>query len=181
MRTVSEEFIKQGHAAACSEWKKRIEQEFPDLFERELNKWYKLNGSHALMVYFTGKYGNDASYGFGMRGDFFSTIGAYRGDTFELATHEEVQSALIREAKSRGFVGVEINPVKDYNWTNQSLICSDIFSYDVFKNLLYVRDTSGYWQEVFKEGEWASVVENTTELTVAEIEKRLGYKVKIVK
>lgn len=29
---VNAEFVKQAHAAACSDWKKKIEAEFPDLF-----------------------------------------------------------------------------------------------------------------------------------------------------
>lgn len=29
---VSAEFIKQAHAAACSEWKKKIQEQFPSLF-----------------------------------------------------------------------------------------------------------------------------------------------------
>ena len=31
---VSEEFIKEAHSAACSDWKKKIEEQFPDAFER---------------------------------------------------------------------------------------------------------------------------------------------------
>jgi len=34
------QFIKDGHAAACSEWKERIEKEFPKLFVKEQ---YKMN------------------------------------------------------------------------------------------------------------------------------------------
>ena len=30
---VSEEFIKAGHAAACSDWKKKIEDQFPEVFK----------------------------------------------------------------------------------------------------------------------------------------------------
>ena len=182
MRTVSEEFIKEGHAAACSEWKKRIEQEFPDLFEREPNKWYKINGHNKLMVYFTGKYGNDASYGFSSKGDFRDNIGAHKGDTFESATEEEVKSAFIQEAKKRGFVkGAKINLIKDYDWTGQTLICTEEFSFNDLENILYVKDTGHIWQRVFSKGEWASVVENTVDLTVAEIENLLEYRIKIIK
>lgn len=30
---VSESFVKEAHAAACADWKKRIEQEFPQIFD----------------------------------------------------------------------------------------------------------------------------------------------------
>lgn len=30
---VSESFVKEAHAAACADWKKRIEQEFPQVFD----------------------------------------------------------------------------------------------------------------------------------------------------
>jgi len=33
---VSVDFVKQAHAAACSEWKQKIENEFPALFEKAL-------------------------------------------------------------------------------------------------------------------------------------------------
>lgn len=35
---VSEEFIRAGHKAACSEWKGKIEKQFPQLFEFSLEK-----------------------------------------------------------------------------------------------------------------------------------------------
>lgn len=35
---VSVEFVRAAHKAACSEWKKKIEQEFPKLFEQETYK-----------------------------------------------------------------------------------------------------------------------------------------------
>jgi hypothetical protein len=33
--SVSVSFVKQAHAAACNEWKRKIEKEFPGLFEEE--------------------------------------------------------------------------------------------------------------------------------------------------
>ena len=36
---VSEDFIKQAHAAACSEWKENIKEQFPDAFKPELFKF----------------------------------------------------------------------------------------------------------------------------------------------
>jgi hypothetical protein len=52
------EFIKEGHAAACSEWKAKIEKEFPKLFvkeELEVGKWYNYEG---LLICFSGYFGN---------------------------------------------------------------------------------------------------------------------------
>ena len=40
---VRKEFIMQAHEAACSEWKKNIEKELPELFPAikfEVGKWY---------------------------------------------------------------------------------------------------------------------------------------------
>jgi hypothetical protein len=38
--TVDTQFILDGHASACSDWKKKIEDKFPELFRKEMT--YKI-------------------------------------------------------------------------------------------------------------------------------------------
>jgi hypothetical protein len=51
--SVSVSFVKQAHAYACNEWKQKIENEFPDLFEEEKYKTgshVNINGEKYLLI-----------------------------------------------------------------------------------------------------------------------------------
>ncbi len=173
--TVSKEFILEGHAAACHAWKKRIEEKFPELFtkkEMEPGKWYSLNGHEDLLIYFTGRYGNNASYGFDIFGEFSSTIGAHKDDTFEEATHNEVKALFVREAERRGYK-------KGVTVINLLREVEDEISGD--GTCFGGTQLAMGGQTIFLNGKWATIIEPAVELTVAEIEQKLGHKVKIVK
>jgi len=49
MKKSRKEFIKKAHSAACNEWKKNIEKEFPKLFKKDdlkVGDWVKtVNGA----------------------------------------------------------------------------------------------------------------------------------------
>jgi len=36
---ISKEFVLEAHKAACSDWKKRIEKELPELFTKRVKRW----------------------------------------------------------------------------------------------------------------------------------------------
>jgi len=149
---VKESFILEAHDNACSEWKNRIEKEVPELFRYEKNKWYK--GCNVIGFY----KGDSGNYGIN-NGSWSNTINMSAIETWELMTIEEVETALIAEAKKRGFKeGVNIQP--DFNvWTH------------------YLGGKC-----IFSDGKWAEIIEEAPqEITMSELEKELGRKIKIVK
>lgn len=99
------------------------------------------------------------------------------GDGFEdfnltKSTHKEVEKALIKEAKLRGFKeGVRFKSV-----CNKSE-CT------MRDNKLLNWNGSTLWNNgigrVFQNGKWATIIEQK-EMTQKDIEKELGYKIKII-
>jgi len=176
--TVSKSFILDAHSSACPTWKEKIEKEFPSLFvkeELELNKWYKVLQEVDTLWFLTEKNKDDghSGYGFCCGGDFkhCSTI---KTELFslELATPQEVETALINEAKKRGFKeGVKIKSLIG----NGEVYLNSILN-EYKDNMLYMFGCC-----VFKNGIWAEILPQPTELTVAEIEAKLGFSIKIIK
>jgi len=187
--TVSKSFVLDAHSSACPTWKSKIEKEFPSLFIKEelvLNRWYK-NNDYPNLVYLTklnrkqdpyNEFGTFAEgYGF-----LFNDKNEWGGDgllfadtrKFTLATPQEVETALINEARKRGFKeGVKIKtPVNKHEY----IVNNDIFSFNEKSNILYLSGKS-----IFNNGNFAEILPQPTELTVAEIEAKLGYSIKIIK
>jgi transcriptional antiterminator Rof (Rho-off) len=54
---VSVDFVKFAHASACNKWKGKIENEFPDLFEKtyKAGSTIRINSSEYLLVNVSGK------------------------------------------------------------------------------------------------------------------------------
>jgi hypothetical protein len=182
---VSEEFILEAHKAACSEWKTRIENEFPKLFANnvKVRKWYMYNNDYLVLFTNLSDTYNAKGYGF-ITGvwDEFNDFAAIGGTSkARPATEEEVKQALIAEAKKRGFkYGVTINKdlIRDYksSLTIDKYDCNNIeWEIDCINSLNFGSKT------IFKDGKWAEIIPQAKELTVAEIEEKLGYKIKIVK
>ena len=136
--------------------------------ELELGTWYKKKSYGDLMFYFNGKYtnkNNENNYGFGYDGIFQKEIGVYKHEVnkYYEATHEEVEQALINEAKRRGFNDVgELNITifeqnnkpygKGYFGTgNNTFILSN--------NSLYLDGV-----QIFKDGVWAEIIDEKAEL-----------------
>ena len=109
---VTEETIKSYHNDACQSFKTRIEKDFPSLFEVELEvgKWYRSTKSNKV-IYFLKEIGTDIpvgslmAYGINYKGEWMDL--KRFGDATEKnqvpATDEEVSTALIAEAKRRGY------------------------------------------------------------------------------
>jgi hypothetical protein len=160
MKESRKEFIKKAHSAACSEWKKNIEKEFPKLFKKDKTPygWYFASNSKVFLYYFDG---NTTTYGFNWLGEFRDNLTVSGKDGIK-ATDQEVKEALIKEAKRRGFKkGVRFTCL--YNKTIDSgyfpMLCCD-----------------GYlWIDggcVFKDGVWAEIIKET--ITKEQAEKELG-------
>jgi hypothetical protein len=62
---VAKRFLLDGHEAACQSWKKRIEEEVPELFEGKLEKgkWY-INYNHKGEMFLFNYHSKSDMYGF---------------------------------------------------------------------------------------------------------------------
>ncbi len=189
---VSKDFILEAHKAACSEWKSKIENELPDLFKPKFEigdaVFFNVNERPELSAYGFIMDHNDypiAKDRFLVQ--FICEINGYSrrvcGDCeLRLATNEEVEQALIKEAKRRGFKeGVRFIDVRD----GAELVVSEFaLTYDLdeapYNNELRVSIDDFYYGVIFKEGKWAEII-TKKKMTVADVEKALGHEVEIVK
>ena len=173
-----QEYIKDAYNRACVDWKQEIKDNFPELFENklEVGKWYK-RGHRYLICY----KGNGRGYGFfdGSYGGAWAFSEYTKTKTKNIeATKEEVEEALIKEAKKRGFKkGVTIDKSNlDYPFKKIWIISSNHYFFDITDNTLMIG--SDY---IFNNGKWAEIIPEAKEMTVEEISKELGYEVKVVK
>lgn len=112
---VSKEFIKEFYGAACETWKRRIKKEFPELFEVEMekNRWYRCVEAGNLVFYCSDKQEN---YGISFSSHKWDNkLWVRNGYTWELATKEEVEQMLWKEAEKRG-IGKDTKIEKCMYW-----------------------------------------------------------------
>ena len=169
---VSVDFIKEAHQSACANWKQRIENELPDLFNKlEVGKWYKKQCG--ILFNFQGKFsclGDSGSYGFGVSKKWYENIGVDATELYEytLATEEEVKTALVNEAVKRGFVeGARYNSLN-----NKNFLCNQnekIQRLEYYRRENCLVDNYGV---VFDNGKWATLITEPTE------KELLGDKIK---
>lgn len=182
----TEEFVREAHGAACSTWKQRIEKEFPDLFKTvlEVGKWYWLKTIFGKLLFcYKGGFGNDSGYGFDINGNWSNEgIGVHQVDVSSCtpATHEEVESALIAEAKKKGHkAGVRIKGL------GNGKICTlpnGEFEYIKNANALWFGNPNDAFEgfDVFLDGIWADILpEEKTIITHEKALKILAKKLKV--
>jgi hypothetical protein len=144
---------------------------FPDAFKKELEicKWYNWKKGKALFNFQE----NGNIYGF-LNGKWHITD-HWTWDDFENcqeATPQEIESALICEAKKRGY--------KDGNYKCMSTVGRTHkhnfdYIYDFYDNIVFTG-----WNEndqrniIFKDGQWAKIIET---ITIQEAEKLLNKKI----
>jgi hypothetical protein len=173
MKESRKEFIKKAHSAASNEWKKNIEKEFPKLFKKDdlvIGKWYKHYSSR--INYLVCSIDGMNAYGF-MNGNYYEDLlfGSQRlNEGCVSATDKEVEEALIKEAKRRGFKkGVRVDRVNlsdDYN-PNNELKEDTINTIELFSDgYLWVSNIL-----IYDDGKWATIVET---ITKEQAEKELG-------
>lgn len=170
MKKSRKEFIKEAHNHACSEWKQKIEKEFPKLFkttELVVGEWYKFIDKPEVIGCYKG---NGVYYGFNDNLDWVYGGSMTIVDWWKPATSEEVESALIKEAKRRGFKkGVQLKCA--YNDALSTYCgCYDFELKSVVdgKTEIACKNTGVY---LFNGGKWATIVET---ITKEEAEKQLG-------
>lgn len=110
---ITKEFIIEAHKAACSDWKKRIESEFPEAFPKalQLGKWYKFYYHYEpnilrALLFITIIDGDEAWFNYGidvseeenvwLEKDWYN-----KGHKFIECTPEEVCAALEKEIIKR--------------------------------------------------------------------------------
>lgn len=183
----TEKFIREAHSAACSTWKSKIESEFPDLFknEFEVGKWY-YNEKYDTVIHLTEfKYDNAFNwYGFNKDKEWFSTedFGSIYAENFHrLASHKEVEEALIAEAKKRGYK----NGVKIKGLGNGEICALLDWNFELIQDedntILWFGDMSVYFSgfDIFKDGKWAEILtEEKTVITLDKAKKILAKKYK---
>lgn len=173
---IRKEFVKQAHSASCSEWKRKIEKEVPELFKREFVEegWYIADcyGKSYLTYFKNPSKDLHAEYYF-EKNNGFLTGGLFCGIERK-ATEEEVKSALVEEAKRRGFKkGVRFDCAG--NQAKNCILNSEKWQYMEFANCL---STFGS-QFIFNKGKWAEIIreEPQIEVTLEEIAKLKGVDV----
>ena len=156
MKKGRKDFIKKAHENACSEWKTKIEKEFPKLFKEDekLNGWYKDKEQKKWCVFLKD---GIMIYGFDSSGNWFED----HNYTHELgkddykATDKEVGQALIKKAKNRGFKeGVRFNSA----WNGYKCIFNGLV-YSPKKNSLSSGNSGNNC--VFQNGKWATIIKET--------------------
>jgi len=182
---VSEQFVKEAHASACQIWKKRIEEEFPSLFEVkwEKGKWYKLTWDNGQAIAYVNSDGtNQASKfnstkGFGVRngGLWDSVNNIYWGGSDmtkrELATPQEIESMLWKEAEKRG-IGKDTKIEKSLTQFGEQ--CSNDGGYAICYDYNY----DELWNKngcIYKQGKWTTPLDPNKEIkeTISRLEKEL--------
>lgn len=146
-----------------------LKQWFPDAFETELEvgKWYKLP-NYKLLICITNIESNLA-YGFDFYGNYNNETTFGFSDIVE-ATPQEVESALIAEAKKRYAKNVFIHSLYGVSLKRP---LGNTFD--------YFEDTNHFWSNgvnLFDNGIWAEPYKGK-QMTKEEIEKELGYKIEI--
>mgnify|MGYP003671259429 FL=1 len=168
MKQSRKDFIKRLFDDAHPIWKVQIKKEFPELFEKEVlvvGRWYKTPSGSIFKYNGNKDFENDpCGYGIGITGRWFGiSNGKYGGWTTDVtpATDKEVEQALIKEAKKRGFEeGVKFKCLYNHDYKGRCipLFCSEGY--------LWLKGGC-----VFKDGQWAETVET---ITKKQAEKELG-------
>jgi hypothetical protein len=158
-----------------------LEEWFPEVFSvnNEINKPYKT--SSGVLKYFVSK--TDA-FGFDSDGkwsDYYKyyTLDDTGANKWVEATTEEWESALIEEAKIRGYVkGLLIQDIYNGNLHNPNInVSSNNLDYEtikagVNKGKMALRDNDG--SIIFYDGIWAKIIKS---ISKEEAEKQLGCKI----
>jgi hypothetical protein len=162
-----QEFIKEAYISTdvCQEWKDSIKENFPKLFketELEVGKWYKQIDKYETDFLLNYQGDTNGSYGFWNLG-----YGEWSFSSDDLglqatpATDKEVEDALIKEAKRRGFKeGVKFKCLYNHIIGGS---CVPMLGSD---GLLWIEKGC-----VFRNGIWATPLKT---ITKEEAEKQLG-------
>ena len=138
---------------------------FPDAFKKELelNKWYKGTKRNFLVNY---QGDNMENYGFWEFQGFKNNIafGSYWSNECVEATPQEVEIALIAEAKKRGFIdGAKFKSFEHGN-PIRTVRESGRLNFNMITNHLLISTPESEWDNyqsnpaIFEKGKWAQII-----------------------
>lgn len=163
----------------CSDTKRVLKTLFPEVFESELEigKWYKSTDNSSRMLYFLDGEDNYGVDGCGIwRAPLYHDV--KNMDEFKPATDSEVEKALIKEYNKK-YDGKSFKIENCLLPFTHSLVES--VKYIKNHNCLYIVQGGVGGQRIFEDGKWMGEIIEKKELTVKQIEDKLGYSIKIVK
>lgn len=185
MKESRKEFIVRAHESACSDWKSKIETEFPKIFLKSklvVGNWYKTSNATAdYLINITElvfhKYGKGSisqkHYGF-KDGEFKK--GSWANTSFSnsliAATDKEVAKALFAEANKIGYKTGDT--IVSFMGIGKERIWSDSFQY--LNGKVYIGGSC-----VFYNGEWATIIPPIKQMTLKQVQKELGYEIEIIR
>ena len=169
----------------CSEWKDKIKRVFPDQvrIDLQVGTWYKNNLSLICLTEIEyNKYAeggiNHTHYGFhdGEWSDKGSWANTEKSKELVPATHLEIQQALLKEAKKRGFKrGIKFRMIKANIGVIPTTKITDVqFNYLQRNNELELSTMGGYFT-VFMKGQWAIPLK---QMSRKDAEAKLGVIIK---
>lgn len=127
----------------------------------EVGKWYKSTKHQKVLLYYTGK--EYENYGFSPMGEWTTRVRMKEADIYTEATPEEVETALINEAKKRGYKeGTVINGISENDIKALRCVLADKMEY--YGNVLHGLTPEEHWDRnnsnpsIFKNGKWAEIV-----------------------
>jgi hypothetical protein len=170
MKESRKEFIKDLHSRSDIGWQKKIEREFPKVFKKDdlvAGKWYNWNGINPAMGFLSKKPSQHSGcyqFDYLINGETKS-YDSLNITYLSLATDEEVEQALIKEAKERGFKKGVTVVCKDYD----NAVFDGEFRFGENKRNALDGLGTGY---IFEDGFWATIIEKT--ITKEQAEKELG-------
>lgn len=167
--TITKEQILELHESNSPETRIQIAKMFPDAFKKELEvgKWYKRLHNSALF-YVTEILNIDSNhckvFGFDYLGNWMSENAKTFPDNDFEATSKQVETALINQAKKRGFIdGAKFksfekgNPIRTINENGYCGFSSD-------SNVLVIGTSKTEWDNyqsnpvIFEKGKWAQII-----------------------
>ena len=153
---ITKEQILELHESNSPETRIQIAKMFPEAFKKELEigKWYKMKGDANFLCNFNGNNGN--SYGFNLKKEWMDNSMCFQNfDIYIEATPQEVKTALIEEAKKRGYkkgnfkclLSRESEFSENYNkWY-----------FEMHTNALYTKSLGEGGACIFKNGKWSEI------------------------
>ncbi len=180
--TICEKFGKDNSTSLRSNLTNHFKTILPEAFESELEvgRWYKEKRKSKLIICFT-DVENGYGYGLNRIDEWVTDFRRNDKEVFELATPKEVETALINEAKKRGFVNgviVEKSGINsDFNMTFYPIKENNL-KYFHLLNILDSREG-----HIFDNGKWATIIPQplTLEVTLDEIATMYGIDVNNLK
>jgi hypothetical protein len=151
--------------------------------ELEVGKWYKIKNKNILFIKLeSGFYG--FLNGVEKKLNWEWVYNSY----YELATPQEVETALKNEAVKNYKMGDKIEPIENLYYGGSKMIIDNLnFKYNFEDNLLFVEDEKGYAVFVFNKGVWAEIIKEETYIkiplsviTLTESDKKLGRLVRTI-